>query len=294
MRVTEKMIFDSSLAQAEKSRENLAQAQEQVASGSRVEQPGDDPVASALAIGQMVDKAKYTAIGNTAQQAADELGSADTALGTLSTLTNRALQLATQFGNDTYSATDRSAAGVEVNQLFQQAVDLLNTTYNGRYIFGGFKDSSPPFASDGSYTGDDNVRKVEIAPGLYQAASVDANKIVKGSAGGVDLMATLTQLATDLNNNDGSAIRGQISNLTAAVAQLAAGRTQVGMSQDAFQSAVSTSQSVTADQTAKIGKLLDADVLDASSKLASAQYALNATLTATAKTLTMSLADKLG
>jgi hypothetical protein len=65
------------------------------------------------------------------------------------------------------------------------------------------------------------------------------------------------------------------------------------MAVDAFQAAVTTANNAASDETIKIGKLLDADVIDASSQLASAQYALNATLTAAAKTLNMSLADKL-
>ena len=171
MRVTEKMIFESSVTQTGKARENLAEAQEEVASGSRVIHPGDDPVAASLSVGHTVDKARYTAIGNTAQRAADELNAADTALDGITTVANRAQQIATQFGNDTYTSTDRATAAVEVNGLYQQAVSLLNTTYGSRYIFGGSKDNAAPFAADGTYNGDDEIRKVEIAPGLYQAAS---------------------------------------------------------------------------------------------------------------------------
>jgi flagellar hook-associated protein 3 FlgL len=294
MRVTEKMIFESSMTQTGRSRENLATAQEEIASGTRVRHPGDDPVAASLAIRHMVDKTRQAAVGKTAQLAADELNAADTALDGVTTVANRALQIAVQFGNDTYSASDRAAAAVEVEGLFSQAVALLNTTFGGRYIFGGFKDNAPPFQGDGAYVGDDNVRKVEIAPGLYQAASVNANAIVKGSGGGADLMATLQGLSAALTGNDGPGIRGNYSGLNLCIEQLAAGRTQVGMEQDAFRAAVSTAKSATADETVQIGTLLDADILDASTRLASAQCALNATLTATAKTLSMSLADKLG
>jgi flagellar hook-associated protein 3 FlgL len=294
MRVTEKMIYESSLTETGKSRENLATAQEEVASGKRVQHPGDDPVAAGLAVGHTIDKARYTSIGQSAQRAADELNAADTALDGITTVANRALQIATQFSNDSYSATDRATAAVEVNGLFSQATSLLNMTYGGRYIFGGFKDDSPPFGSDGSYQGDGNIRKVEIAPGLYQAASLDVNQIVKGGSNGVDLMKTLSDLSAALTKNDGAAMRQGLDTLNTSIEQLAAGRTQAGMAQDAFQAAVSTAQSATADETTKIGNLLDADFFDASTRLASAQYALSATLTATAKTLSMSLADKLG
>jgi flagellar hook-associated protein 3 FlgL len=293
MRVTEKMIFETSIAQTERSRENLDVAQSEVASGTRVQHPGDDPVAAALSIGHTVDKARFTAVGDSAQKAVDELNAADNALSGITTVADRAQVIATQFGNDSYSATDRTAASAEVDGLFKEAISLLNTTYGGRYIFGGFKDSSVPFDATGAYQGDDNIRSVEVAPGLYQPASIDANTIVKGANGGVDLLQTLSDLSKSLQANDGAGVRIGLSNVNTVVNQLAAGRTQAGMAQDAFQSAVSTAQTAVSDETVKIGKLLDADILDASTRLASAQYALNATLTASAKTLNMSLADKL-
>src|SRR5664279_244132 len=140
MRVTEKMIFENSIAQTATSRQNLEVAQNEVASGMRVLHPGDDPVAAALSVGHTVDKARFTAVGLSAQRAADELNAADTALDSITTAANRAQVIATQFGNDSYSATDRATAAVEVDGLFKGAVSLLNTTYGGRYIFGGYKD----------------------------------------------------------------------------------------------------------------------------------------------------------
>lgn len=293
MRVTENMIFQTTIAQTERSRETLEQAQSEVSSGTRVQHPGDDPVAAALSVGHTVDKARFTAVGQDAQRAADELNAADTALSGVGTVANRALQIATQFGNDTYNASDRATAAVEVDGLFQQTVGLLNTQYGGRYIFGGFKDSTAPFDANGAYQGDPGVRTVEIAPGLYQTASIDANTIIKGGSGGVDLMKTLSDLSAALKSNNGDAIRASVDNINSAISQVAVGRTQAGMAQDAFQSAVTTAQTAASDETVKLGKLLDADILDASTRLASAQYALNATLTAAAKTMSLSLVDKL-
>jgi flagellar hook-associated protein 3 FlgL len=293
MRVTEKMIFENSIAQTERSRENLDKAQNEVSSGTRVEHPGDDPVAAALSVGHSVDKARFTAVGQDAQRAADELNAADTALSGITTTANRALQIATQFGNDSYNATDRATAAIEVDGLYNQAISLLNTTYGGRYIFGGDKDNTPPFDAAGNYQGDFGVRSVEVAPGLFQAASLDANTIAKGGTSGVDLLKSISDLAASLRSNDGTTIRSEVDNINSGIGQLAAGRAQAGMAQDAFQNAVSTAQTAASNETVTIGKLLDADLIDASSRLASAQYALNATLTAAAKTFSLSLVDKL-
>lgn len=294
MRVTEKMIFQSSIVQTGKSRENLNAAQNEVASGTRVMHPGDDPVAAALSVDHSIDKARFDAVARDAQRAADELNAADSALSGITVSANRALQIAVQFRNDTYSATDRAAAAVEVGGLLQEAIGLLNSTYGGRYIFGGFKDDVPPFQSNGTYVGDSNIRLVETAPGVYQTASLNANNIVKGANGGTDLLQQVTNLVAALQSNDTVGMSQTIDGLNKSIEQLAAGRTQAGMAQDAFQTAVTTAKAAVSDEKIKIGRLLDADVIDASTRLASAQYALNATLTAAAKTLTLSLADKLG
>jgi flagellar hook-associated protein 3 FlgL len=293
MRVTEKMVFENSLAQTERSRENMDKAQNEVGSGKRVEHPGDDPAAAALAVGHSVDQARFAAVGKNAQQAADELNQADTALEGIGTAASRALQLATQFGNDSYGATDRASGAQAIDGILQQTVGLLNTTYSGRYIFGGSKDGSVPFDASGNYLGDSVARSVEVAPGLYQTSSLDANTLVKGGGTGVDFLKTLSDLSTALKNNDGDAIRSSIGNINTAINQINAGRTQAGMGVDAFQAAVSTADAAVSDETVRIGKLMDADIIDATTRLTSAQYALNATLTAAAKTMNMSLVDKL-
>jgi flagellin-like hook-associated protein FlgL len=137
------------------------------------------------------------------------------------------------------------------------------------------------------------MRSVEVAPGLYQTSSLDANTIVKGGSTGVDFLKTLSDLSTALANNDGDAIRSSIGNINTAIDQINVGRTQAGMGVDAFQAAVSTADAAVSDETSRMGKLMDADIIDATTRLTSAQYALNATLTAAAKTMNMSLVDKL-
>jgi flagellar hook-associated protein 3 FlgL len=240
-----------------------------------------------------VDKARFSAVSKNAQQAADELNAADTALEGIGTAASRVLQLATQYGNDSYGATDRASGALAIDGILQQTVGLLNTTYAGRYIFGGSQDGSAPFDATGNYLGDSVMRSVEVSPGLYQTSSLDANTIVKGGSTGVDFLKILSDLSTALANNDGAAIRATVGNINTAIDQINVGRTQAGMGVDAFESAVSTADTAASNETVTIGKLMDADVIDATTRLNSAQYALNATLTAAAKTMSMSLVDKL-
>jgi flagellar hook-associated protein 3 FlgL len=197
------------------------------------------------------------------------------------------------MGNDTYTADDRAAAATEVDGIFKQVVGSLNTRFGDRYIFGGYSDNQAPFAADGTYQGDTGVRQVEVAPGVYEDASVRADVMAKGVGGGVDILQTLTDLSAALRANDGDAIRASIASLQAGTNQVAAAQSQVGTSVNIFTSTVNTCTQQNTDETKVISQLGDADVMGASTQLSLAQYALNATLTAASQTLNLSLVDLL-
>ena len=293
MRVTEATIYQQTIDRASAALTKVAKAQGELSSGLRVEKPGDDPQAAGLLVRHKFDQAQITAIQNGAQSAANELNTADSALGSVSTTLARAQLLATQMGNDTYNADDRAATATEIDGLFKQVVGSLNTRFGDRYIFGGYVDDQPPFANDGTYQGDIGVRQVEVAPGVYEDSSIRADVTAKGVGGGVDILQTLTDLSAALRANNGDAIRSSIASLQTGSNQVSAAQSQVGTSVNLFTSTVSTCATQITDETKAISKLGDADVLDASTQLSLAQYALNATLTAASKTLNFSLVDLL-
>ena len=211
-----------------------------LSSGLRVQAPGDDPQAAGLLVRHKFDQTQITAIQNGAQSAANELNTADSALTNVSTALAQAQALATQIGNDTYTADDRAAAATEVDGIFKQVVGSLNTRFGDRYIFGGYQDTQPPFAADGTYQGDTGVRQVEVAPGVYEDASVRADVMAKGVGGGVDILQTLTNLSTALRANDGDAIRASVASLQTGANQVATAQSQAGTSVNLFTAAVNT------------------------------------------------------
>jgi len=291
MRITEATLYQRTLDSANTAMANLARAQGEVSTGLRVQAPGDDPQAAGMLVRHRFDQARTTAIQSGAQRATEELNAADSALGSLGTTLARAQVLATQFGNDTYTASDRAAAAAEVDGLFQQGLADLNIRFGDRFIFGGNKDNQTPFGDNGVYRGDAGIRQVEVAPGVYEQSSVRADIMAAGAGGGVDVLQTLKDLAAALRADDSGAVRGTLSGLSDACNQISTARSQVGTSVNIFTSAVDTCASQIVDTKQVIGELGDADVMDASSRLSLAQYALNATLTAAKQTLSFSLVD---
>jgi flagellar hook-associated protein 3 FlgL len=293
VRVTEAMIYQQTTDRANSALAKVAQAQGELSSGLRVQAPGDDPQAAGLLVRHKFNQAQIAAIQSGAQSAANELNTADSALTGVSTALAQAQALATQMGNDTYNADDRAAAATEVDGIFNQVVGSLNTRFGDRYIFGGYVDNQPPFANDGTYQGDTGVRQVEVAPGVYEDSSIRADVMAKGVGGGVDILQTLTNLSAALRANDSDAIRASITSLQAGSTQVAAAQSQAGTSVNLFTSTVNTCTQQNTDETKVISQLGDADVMQASTQLSLAQYALNATLTAASKTLNFSLVDLL-
>jgi flagellar hook-associated protein 3 FlgL len=291
--VTEATIYQQTVDRANAALARVAKAQGELSSGLRVQAPGDDPQAAGLLVQRKFDQAQITAIQNGAQSAANELNTADSALTSVSTELAQVQALATQMSNDTYTADDRAAAANEVDGILKQVVASLNARFGNRYIFGGYQDTQPPFAADGTYQGDTGVRQVEVAPGVYEDASVRADVMAKGVGGGVDILQTLTDLSTALRANDGDAIRASIASLQTGANQVASAQSQAGTSVNLFTSAVNTCTQQNTDETKVISKLGDADVMDASTQLSLAQYALNATLTAASQTLQLSLVNLL-
>jgi flagellar hook-associated protein 3 FlgL len=293
MRVTDRMMYESAAQNAARSRDAVQNATQEVSTGIRVNHPGDDPVAAALIVQAQQTSDQATAIGTNAARAGAELDTADQALQNMGNVLTRARELAVQMGDDSNSASDRADAASEVTGLLNQAVSLMNTDVNGRYIFGGDQDTTPPFDAAGNYSGDAAVRQVEVAPGVLQDASVRGDVVAKGTGGGVDIFATLQSLSTALSTNNGAGIRGALTDLQTATTQVTSADAQVGTMGDVFTTAQTLATNNQLAATTSISKEADADPFDAASKLALANYALNATLSASATSLQLSLVNKL-
>jgi len=293
MRVTEKRIFDGAAARAGRAREEMTKAAEIASTGIRVSHPGDDPVAAGQIVAHRLSEQRQKAMVETTGRASDELQSADNALGEVGTLLTRARELAMQMSNGTYSAQQRLAAKQEIDGLQKDAVAMLNVDVGGRYLFGGYEDRTPPFDAAGNYLGDANVRQLQLSPGILQETSVRADVAMKGVGGGVDVFQTFSALSAALGANDVAGVQAALTGLDAGIQQVASARTSAGASMSVLDAAKNAAASLKVDETIAVAKLTEADAIESATKLALTQRALDAALTASAKSFQLTLLDKL-
>lgn len=293
MRVADVTVYDRARESIAAARSRQQAAVDQVSSGARVVHPWDDPSAAALILQQSREGARFAALEKGVTRASDELNSADTALGSVTEALSRVYELAVQGSTDTYSAADRAVIASEVEALRKSAIASLNVQVSGRFVFGGFKDGAAPFDSAGAYLGDTNVRNIEVAPGVYQDTSVRADIALKGVGGGIDVLTTLQTLATALNANDAPTVRGLLDSISTGIEQVSLARSQGGNAMSVLDSHAVVLRASRDASTAQVAHEADADIFDASTRLAQAEQALEASLTAAAKSFGRSLLDKL-
>ena len=294
MRISDSMIFAAAALNTGSARSALEEATRVASTGLRIQHPGDDPGAAGLLVSHQSALDRAQALSQVASRASDELGAADGALSQVTEALSRARELAVQMANASYSAADRAGAAAEVDGLGQQISSALNLKVGNRYVFGGSKDHAPPFAADGTYAGDALVRQLEIAPGVVQDASVRADVVIKGAGGGVDVFAAIAALSTALKANDAAGVRSSMDALTTATTQLATGRSAVGADIASFSAAKGAADAASLTEKTTVSGLQDADVVDAATRLALAQHALEASLAATSAGFKLSLLDPTG
>ncbi len=125
----------------------LAAVGQELATGRAVNVASDDPSAAAVIQNltqQMSDSDQYAANITAAK---DQLSDADTTLGSLTALLTTATSTAETNVNTTTSAADRVGAAQTIDSIYSQVLSTANSTYEGRYMFGGDTAQSAPYVS---------------------------------------------------------------------------------------------------------------------------------------------------
>lgn len=294
MRVTETMLYRRALAGIENAQRRYHKAALEVSSGRRLNGIGDDPASTNLAINQVQTIRRLQAISRTVERAGDELSFSESVMGRVGEAVVRAREIGMQMVNSNYSQEDRIVVTAEINGLFGSIISNLNMDYAGRYLFGGHVDNMRPFADNGDYLGDDQVRQIEVAPGITSPFSIRADIAVKGAEGGVDLFQVLNELTDSLENDDSNGIRACLESLDTVLDQITRERTKAGAYLMSLDSSAELSRYAGVEAQLGHGKLVDADIFDAASRLALAQRALEASVSSAAQSFHISLLKKIG
>jgi len=145
MRIGTFATFGRVLLGLQKNQFQLIRAQEQLASGSRILRPSDDPVGASQAISierQLADVARYR---EAIRSGRSDLDTAASSLQDVSGLMAEARELVLQGMNGTLSQEDREILAGEFDLIREQLLDIGNQRSGDRYLFGGTESSREPW-----------------------------------------------------------------------------------------------------------------------------------------------------
>lgn len=146
MIISNRTLYDRFLLDLRSNLNHVQTAQEQVASGKRINRPSDDPTGTYQAMdyaNRMDRMGQYTRNTTSARSL---LSHTDTTLQSSSDTIARAYELAVQYASGTYTSSDRANGAKEVTEIREALAGLANTRIGDRYIFGGWKTGAPPYA----------------------------------------------------------------------------------------------------------------------------------------------------
>lgn len=139
MRVSLRNQYSNFLYNLQKTQSRLMDLNMQASSQKRINKPSDDPVGTGRVLNYRSSLAAIDQYRSNIDTAKGWLNLADESMMQVSTLLTKLKGLAEQGATGTMTASDREATSYEVRQLFSQLVNLANTRYEGKSIFGGQK-----------------------------------------------------------------------------------------------------------------------------------------------------------
>jgi flagellar hook-associated protein 3 FlgL len=297
MRISQNYGIESLLLEINRTRSKIDELQSNLSSGKRVSKLSDDPeninalfrFKTALTESARYQKNIEDAINfmTVTSQALDD------AINILSSIKESAIRGITNIGDNQWAAE-----GDQVNHLLKEIVDIANTRFQDRFVFGGSSTKDIPFtlSSDEGQVlvnpdGVDGNLKI-----LYGNSQIE-NYNVSGEAAfreNVDIFQTLVDLRDAILAKDSTAIEGLLVNIDDSIDQLSLQNANIGGKINRFESYLQQYQSLDIHLQDMLSRIEDTDMAKAIMELQKEEISLNATLQVFAKTSSISLMDYLG
>jgi flagellar hook-associated protein 3 FlgL len=209
MRISTVTMFEQSTASMNRQQSDLMRVSQQIASGRRVVNPSDDPQAASRAIGVDQAKAATEQFSDSRVSARNSLSQTESIINSVSDAITSAKGLLIQASSDTLTDEQRESIASELKGVYETIVGQANSTDgNGRYLFGGYKDNSPPFvkSADGNveYKGDTNAREQRV----------DATRLMPVADNGVTIFQSVPSGAgyvAEAKKEDGTLNQGNVT-----------------------------------------------------------------------------------
>jgi flagellar hook-associated protein 3 FlgL len=289
-------------------------ANQQLSSGYRVTVASDDPGAIDAILGFQSQIDQVTQVQQNLATASAVATASDSALTTASSLLDQLTSIAAQGASSTSTAATRISLAAQVQGIGEQMVGLANTSFAGKYVFGGDDPSTQPYTSN-------FAANPIVLPGYVQNNSAASTVTISNSDGATlvpgqtaqqvfdtqttgvpavpaagNILANIGALIRALQSNNQTAISvgtaasagppavaavpSIISSLQASVTQMSQATAISGNTINWIQQSNTTATSNLTNLRTQLSGLREADTVQAATDLSTAETAMSAAIAA--------------
>lgn len=279
----------------------IDRAQRQLSSGKRLNTISDD--ADAI----MPLLRARAGIGATAQVQTNlgyvktEVDGAEQSLEAAAKLMDRVRLLGAQGKTSTATTEQRQILANEVGSLFEELGSISATSIQGRYVFSGDSDHTPPYSVDlaaadpiGTYAGSSASREIEHPNGSRFGVAHTAQQIFDDPLPANNVFRSVLAMRNALLADDSTAIGTTLDNITTASTHLNGELAYYGNVQNRIADAQDYGSRITLQFKEQASALEDADITESILELQQGETQQQAALMARAKVPRASLFDYLG
>jgi len=272
--------------------QSINKLQEQISTGSVVNSPSDDPTLNQrlMLLQDQMDQ-NNTYIQN-ADYAGNFLTQQSSALGSAVSLMTNVKSMLLSAANDS-NPQDLQDYGTQLDQDISQLLDLANTQFGGKYIFGGSQTTTQPFFLNASHTavtanpnGVDGTLQLDISSQMSLQYNVTGAQAFNNGQMFNDLISIKNEL-----DSGTVPTQADITTVDSYLNSLINTNAQSGAMMDRFQLVQNQLTSQNQSLTSTMSNLGDTDVAAATIKLQQQQTTLSAALQTGASVIQLSLAN---
>lgn len=224
---------------------DLSKSLEKLSSGLRINRAADDAAGLAISEGLKSQVGGLTVAARNAQDGISVVQTAEGALTEVHSILQRMRDLAVQGGNDSNNATSRGAIQTEADELSKELYRITNgTNFNGIDLLKG---GSLNFQVGAGSTANDTIQVnlADVAGSVTTLASAD------GTAAG-----------TGFDVTDNAAANTTITAIDGAITAISTARSELGASQNRFESAVRSLNVSKENLSAASSRITDTDMAE--------------------------------
>ena len=298
MRISTNTLYQNGISKISSLQAEQSKLQQQIASGRRILEPSDDPLAASRVLQLSQAQSLNTQYANNRKIAITHLSGQDISLASINELlTTTQTTLVGAAG--TLTTTQKTVLATQLSGALETLLGLANTQdAAGNYMYAGFQNRAKPFtatATGATYNGDSNQQLLQVDGQRQMAVNALGNSVFQ--ANGNDVFTTYKNIIGILNNPASTdaaiatAVASAISSIKDANSNVALVRSSVGSKLNEIDALndVGTSRDIQYAQS--LSSLQDLDYAQALSDVAQKQTILEAAQKSFVKITSLSLFD---